>query len=120
MSRQKASKWRPAILRPCALLPQSCPLSLTALRARGPSIRCGCPRSSIARRAANVPVRLYYARPLHEQAALRHADCWHGATPVADRLARTVLSLPMGPYLTEEDQRQVVAAFAGILERGGA
>lgn len=68
--------------------------------------------------AANVPVRLYYARPLHEQAALRHADCWHGATPVADRLARTVLSLPMGPYLTEEDQRQVVAAFAGILERG--
>lgn len=69
---------------------------------------------------AKIPVRVYYSLPLHDQPVLRHAGCWHSATPVADRLARTVLSLPMGPYLTEKDQHRVVAVVAEALERRAA
>ena len=69
---------------------------------------------------AKIPVRVYYSLPLHDQPVLRHAGCWHSATPVADRLAPTVLSLPMGPYLTEKDQHRVVAVVAEALERRAA
>ena len=55
-----------------------------------------------------VPSAIYYARPLHHQGAYRHYPvAGGGKLPVTDRLMDTVLSLPMHPYLAEEDQRRI-------------
>ncbi|WP_448188653.1 DegT/DnrJ/EryC1/StrS family aminotransferase [Azospirillum sp. sgz301742] len=58
-----------------------------------------------------VPSAIYYARPLHRQRAYQHYPVAGGALPVTDRLMETVLSLPMHPYLTEEDQRYIAESF---------
>ncbi|HYG86199.1 MAG TPA: DegT/DnrJ/EryC1/StrS family aminotransferase [Azospirillum sp.] len=55
-----------------------------------------------------TPAAIYYARPLHRQKAYAHYPVAGGGTlPATDRLMETVLSLPMHPYLSEEDQRHV-------------
>jgi len=63
-----------------------------------------------------VPSAIYYAKPLHRQKAYQHYPVAGGALPVTDRLMETVFSLPMHPYLTDEDQRHVAGAFgAGVV-----
>ena len=61
--------------------------------------------------AAGVPSVSYYAVPLHLQPVF--ADLGHepGAFPVSERIAAQCLSLPMSPYLSEEDQEKVVEAI---------
>lgn len=61
-------------------------------------------------RAAGVPTMVYYPKPMHEQRAF--AGCSLAlACPVTKRLCQTVLSLPMGPYLTSEDAHIVSSAI---------
>ena len=59
----------------------------------------------------DTPSAIYYAKPLHRQRAYQHYPVAGGSLPVTDRLMETVLSLPMHPYLTDEDQRHVAASF---------
>lgn len=58
-----------------------------------------------------MPAAIYYARPLHRQKAYAHYPVAGGELPATDRLTATVLSLPMHPYLTDEDQRYVAASL---------
>ena len=64
--------------------------------------------------AKGVPTAVYYPVPLHRQPAFgvddRRADC-----PVATSLCGEVLSLPLHPYLTHEEQQQVINAIKTIL-----
>lgn len=57
-----------------------------------------------------IPTAVHYPVPMNQQPAYR-AKCVLGSTPIADRLASTVLSLPMGPYLTMEQQDSVVGSI---------
>lgn len=59
----------------------------------------------------SVPTAVYYAIPLHMQKAYRNDAINAGRLPVTEDLASRVLSLPMHPYLSEEDQDQVVEAL---------
>jgi len=52
-----------------------------------------------------IPTAVHYPVPLNEQPAYR--DLSAGVTPVASGVAKRVMSLPMGPYLKEEEQRQI-------------
>lgn len=72
-------------------------------------------RVAASLRDAGVPTAIYYPRPLHQQTAYRDHPVGVGGVEVAERLAGTVLSLPMHPYLTEQDQDQVVAAVRGAV-----
>jgi UDP-2-acetamido-2-deoxy-ribo-hexuluronate aminotransferase len=63
-------------------------------------------------KAAGVPTAVHYPMSLHEQPALSYLDQRAGAFPVSEAAARRVISLPMHPYLPEEQQVQVVAALA--------
>ncbi|MGE0700614.1 MAG: DegT/DnrJ/EryC1/StrS family aminotransferase [Hyphomicrobiaceae bacterium] len=56
-----------------------------------------------------IPSNVYYPRPLHHQTAYRACPVAVGGVPVAEALAREVLSLPMHPYLREPDQDRVIA-----------
>lgn len=58
-------------------------------------------------KGAGIPTAVHYPVPLNRQPAV--ADT--GATvPVAEALAERVVSLPMHPYLTEQQQVQIVQA----------
>lgn len=57
--------------------------------------------------AAGVPSMVYYPRPLHRQTVYLPLGYEAGSLPVSERLAERVLSLPMHPYLTEENVEAV-------------
>ena len=55
-----------------------------------------------------IPSMVYYPRPMHEQAAFANYPLSIIHCPFSTELSQTVLSLPMHPYLTEEDITNVV------------
>jgi dTDP-4-amino-4,6-dideoxygalactose transaminase len=65
---------------------------------------------SASMKAKGVPTVVYYPRPLHEQTAYRQ---FPGAKTLlaSSRLSKEVLSLPMHPYLTAENQNKVCEAL---------
>ena len=70
-------------------------------------------------KAAGVPSAVYYGRAMHHQSAYAHYPVAAGGCPVAEDLARRVVSLPMHPYLSAHDQDRVVTAVRNALGRGG-
>ena len=60
---------------------------------------------------------IYYPIPIHLQRAYRHLGYDTGSLPVAERLADEVLSLPMFPELTVDQQEQVVDNMRFALEK---
>ena len=64
----------------------------TAGRARGHALK-----------AEGIPTAIYYAKPLHRQAAYREFPVAGGGLPVSERLADEVISLPMHAYLDAPD-----------------
>lgn len=60
---------------------------------------------------AGIPTAIYYPLPLNHQTAYRQFPTANGGTPVSDRLAARVLSLPMHPYLDDATQDRIVTAM---------
>jgi UDP-2-acetamido-2-deoxy-ribo-hexuluronate aminotransferase len=54
-----------------------------------------------------IPTAVHYPVPLNEQPAYKHLCC-PDCTPVAQQIAKQVMSLPMGPDLTNEQQDKIV------------
>jgi dTDP-4-amino-4,6-dideoxygalactose transaminase len=54
---------------------------------------------------------IHYPIPLHLQPALSHLGLGEGAFPVAEHLARRVLSLPMCAHLNDADVRTIATVF---------
>jgi UDP-2-acetamido-2-deoxy-ribo-hexuluronate aminotransferase len=63
-------------------------------------------------KALGVPTAVHYPMSLHEQPVFGYLGQPAGSFPASEAAARRVLSLPMHPYLTQEQQEQVVAALA--------
>lgn len=49
-----------------------------------------------------IPTMVYYEKPMHLQKALAYLGHKRGDFPVAEEVSDSVLSLPMHPYLTDE------------------
>ena len=62
-----------------------------------------------------VGVQVYYPLPLHLQPCFRHLGYKEGDLPESERASREVLSLPMFPELTEEEQDYVVQAIKAFM-----
>jgi UDP-2-acetamido-2-deoxy-ribo-hexuluronate aminotransferase len=62
---------------------------------------------------AGIPTAVHYPIPLNLQPAVADPKA---ALPNGDRIAREVMSLPMGPYLTTSDQDLVVSALRNTLK----
>lgn len=60
--------------------------------------------------AAGIRTGVYYPIPLHLQPVFRHLGYTAGAFPVAEEACRTVLALPMHPFLRPHEIRRVIAA----------
>ena len=57
---------------------------------------------------ANIPTAIYYPKPLHLQRAFSDLGYRKGDFPISEEISRRVFSLPMHPYLAEEDQQQII------------
>lgn len=57
---------------------------------------------------AGVPTVIYYIKPLHQQTAYSIYPSAAAHLPVSEKIADQVLSLPMHPYLTEEQQSYII------------
>ena len=63
-------------------------------------------------RNSGVPTAIHYPIPLNKQPAVKDDEV---SLPVGDQIAQRVISLPMSPYLSEEDQNKVVVAVKEAL-----
>lgn len=61
-------------------------------------------------KAKGIPTGIYYPKCLHEQPVFASLGYHLGSFPVSEKASREVLSLPMHPWLTHEDQDKIVAA----------
>lgn len=59
---------------------------------------------------AGIPTAVHYPVPLNEQPAYKHLCC-SDCTPIAQQVAKQVMSLPMSPDLSSEDQNKIVGAL---------
>lgn len=62
-----------------------------------------------------VPTQIYYPKPLHVQAPYKDAPIPAGGLPVTEALSKTLISLPMHPYLTSDVQDRIIQAVIDVL-----
>jgi len=70
--------------------------------------------------AAGIGTGIHYPVPLHQQKAYAHLGYKTGDFPVTERITPEIVSLPMFPHLTAEQQQTVVkAVLAYVGEKAG-
>ena len=74
-------------------------------------------RDRVRRRllAAGVQTGIHYPVPLHLQPAYAHLGHGRGDFPIAEKMATCILSLPMFPEITAEQQEYVAERLAAAL-----
>jgi len=64
---------------------------------------------------AGIPTMVYYPKPMHQQAP--YAAYGSGRSlPVSEALCEEVISLPMHPYLPDDDAKRILAAVQAALD----
>src|SRR5262249_16487466 len=66
-------------------------------------------------KARGIPTAIYYPKPLHRQTAYRSYPIAGNGLPVSERIADEVISLPMHPYLEEDEQDFIMRAVKAEL-----
>ena len=64
-----------------------------------------------------IPSMVYYPTPMHGQTAYKELGYGEGTCRVTEKLCRTVLSLPIHPYITETDIEVVINSIVGYLKQ---
>ncbi len=62
-------------------------------------------------REQGIPTMVYYPKPMHQQKAFAGTDSAVADCPVTEQLCKTVLSLPMHPYLKKENVERIVISY---------
>jgi dTDP-4-amino-4,6-dideoxygalactose transaminase len=121
-ARQRIAEGYAARLGDAVVTPAAMPGGASAWGIHSVLLRDEAERTRVqqAMQAAGVPSAIYYPKPLHHQPAYaaHHAGSIAGGPPplpVSEAICRRVLSLPMHPYLAEEDLDRVAAALLGAL-----
>lgn len=60
-----------------------------------------------------IPSAIYYPKPLHMQTAFAYLGYKKGDFPVSEDCASRIFSLPMHPYLEEQDQKKIAEVIRG-------
>jgi dTDP-4-amino-4,6-dideoxygalactose transaminase len=69
--------------------------------------------------AAGIGAGIHYPTPIHLTSAFAGRGYAAGAFPVAERVAREVLTLPLFPEITSAQQERVVSVLAAAVQRSG-
>lgn len=67
-------------------------------------------------REQGIPTAVYYPIPIHKQGVYSVYPTAPGGLPVTEAKAGQVISLPMHPYLSEDDQDQIIAAIRAFVK----
>ena len=62
-----------------------------------------------------IPTAIHYPRPLYAQPIYSPLKVDRRDYPVSETVSKTILSLPMGPFLSQEDQDRVVSTLQQAL-----
>lgn len=63
-----------------------------------------------------IPSMVYYPTPMHGQTAYKELGYGKGSCPVTEKLCGTVLSLPLHPYIIEEEIDKVCKAIKSFIK----
>lgn len=63
-----------------------------------------------------IPTAVYYAKPLHLQSAYAHLGYGFGDFSNAEAISQRIFSLPMHPYLTDEQIEVIVSAVVASIQ----
>lgn len=66
-------------------------------------------------KSKGIPSMIYYPKPMHNQTAFAGLEVYGMGCETTDRLSETVLSLPIHPYLREEDQDFIISSVLEIV-----
>lgn len=61
---------------------------------------------------AGIPTAIYYPKPLHLQPAFQMLGYKYGDFPISEGISNRIFSLPMHPYLSQDDQKRIVGVLA--------
>jgi len=64
---------------------------------------------------AEIPTAIYYPKPLHLQSAFADLGYSSGDFPISEEISDRIFSLPMHPYLAEEDQQKIAKVMGNRL-----
>jgi dTDP-4-amino-4,6-dideoxygalactose transaminase len=67
---------------------------------------------------AGIGTVVHYPIPPHLQDAYRDLDLPEGSFPLSEAIHREVISLPIGPHMSDEQVGAVIAAVKDFAERG--
>ena len=65
----------------------------------------------------DIPSMIYYRKPMHTQKAFKDFSCVHTNLDVTTNICDRVLSLPIHPYLSQEEQDLVIEAVREYIWR---
>ena len=65
---------------------------------------------------AGIPTMIYYPKPLHRLKAFEYLQYSRGSLTVAESVADTVISLPMHPYIHQDEQTRIADVVNGQIE----
>ena len=63
---------------------------------------------------AGVPTAVHYPMPLHLQECFKYLGYKFGDFPVAEKISIEIMSLPMNPYLTENEMNYISEKFTNL------
>lgn len=77
----------------------------------------GCDRNALQEKLKeqDIPTMVYYLKPMHEQAAFKGAYFCPNGCLVTKTLCESVLSLPIGPYLSEQDTNEITKVLSSSI-----
>jgi len=58
-----------------------------------------------------IPIAVHYPMPLHLQEAFTNLGYAEGDFPISEKVSTQIMSLPMSPYLTQQEQDYIVATI---------
>ncbi len=64
-----------------------------------------------------IPTAIHYPMPLHLQPCFKYLGYEEGEFPVAEKTSKEVLSLPMFPEMTEEEQNMVIDTIISFFKK---
>lgn len=67
-------------------------------------------------KSRNIPSMIYYRKPMHKQTAFSGMKCVYTDLSITDSICDRVLSLPLNPYMSEQEQDIVINAIQEYLQ----
>lgn len=116
----RAAAWYDEALQGSGLtLPRVMPDALSSWAQYTVQLPAGTDRAAVqaALKAQGIPTMVYYAKPMHCQGAFAGTRSARADCPVSIRLCTTVLSLPLHPYMTQEQVQAVAQALTAAIQQ---